>query len=173
MTAQISDLEANGLITDFEGSWDSLLLLATKSHQESCDDINIFVWRLCVSYRPLNRTTLGFKFPILRCSGSIEDLDDSRGSLSMISLDDRSGYHQIHVRESDEKNLVFFTSSGTKKKFRVMPFDPKNAPVFYTTMIQYLRKEWLLLFADTKHVISCDNVSNTLIYNVNYDIYFK
>ena len=46
-----------------------------------------------------------------------------------------------------------------------MPFDPKNAPVFYTTMIQYLRKEWLLLFADTKHVISCDNVSNTLICN--------
>ena len=32
-------------------------------------------------------------------------------------------------------------------------------------MMQSLRKEWLLLFADTKHVISCDNVPDTLICN--------
>ena len=101
MTAQIADLEANDIITDCEGSWGSLLLLATKPQQESCDDINTFVWRLCVSYRPLNRITLGFEFTIPRCADSIEDLGDSRGSLSIVSLDTRSGYHQIRVRESD------------------------------------------------------------------------
>ena len=76
----------------------------------------------------------------------------------MISLDARSGYHQICVRESDQEKLVFFTPSGTKKKFRVMPFGPKNVPAFLTAMIQSLRTEWLLLFADTKHVILCDHV---------------
>ena len=83
----------------------------------------------------------------------------------MISLDTQSGYHQIRVRESDQEKLVFFTPSGTKQIFRVMPFDPKNSPAFYTAMMQSLRKEWLLFFTNTKHVISCDNVPNTLICN--------
>ena len=43
MTAQIADLEANGLITDGEGAWRSLLLLATKPNKESYSDINTFV----------------------------------------------------------------------------------------------------------------------------------
>ena len=41
MTAQIADLEDNGLITDCDVALGSLLLLAVKLHQESCDDINI------------------------------------------------------------------------------------------------------------------------------------
>lgn len=103
MTAQIADLEANGIITDCEGAWSSLLLLAAKPHQESYDDINTFVWRFCVSYRPLNRIIFGFEFPIPRCTNIIEELGDSRGSLSILSLDTRSGYHQIRVRESDQE----------------------------------------------------------------------
>ena len=81
----------------------------------------------------------------------------------MISLDTQSGYHQIRVRESDQEKLAFFTPSGTKKIFRVMSFDPKNSPAFYTAMMQSLRKEWLILFTNTKHVISCDNVPNTSV----------
>ena len=83
----------------------------------------------------------------------------------MISLDARSGYHQIRVRESDEEKLVFFNPSGTKKKLRVMPFGPKHFPTFYIAMMQSLRTDWLLLFADTKHVISRDNVPDTFICN--------
>ena len=43
MTAQIADLEANGLIIDGEGAWGSLLLLAAKPNKESFGDINTFV----------------------------------------------------------------------------------------------------------------------------------
>ena len=46
-----------------------------------------------------------------------------------------------------------------------MPFGPKDAPAFYTAMMKSLRKEWLLLFTNTKYAISCDNVPNTLICN--------
>ena len=46
-----------------------------------------------------------------------------------------------------------------------MPFGPKHSPTFHTAMMLSLRKEWLLLFADTKNVISCNNVPNTLICN--------
>ena len=73
----IADLEANKLIRDCEGPWGSLLLLLAKPHQESCTNILAFIWRLCVSYLPLNNITLGFEFPIPRCADSIEDLGDS------------------------------------------------------------------------------------------------
>ena len=101
MTKLIADLEVNNLIRDCEGPWGSLLLLAAKPHQESCTNISAFIWRLCVSYRPLNKITLGFEFPIPRCVDSIEDLGDSCGPIFTISLDARSGYHQIRVRKCD------------------------------------------------------------------------
>ena len=34
-------------------------------------------------------------------------------------------------------------------------------------MIHFLRKEWFLLFADTKHIIYCDTIPITLICNDN------
>ena len=101
MNKLIDALENSGLIRDCEGALGSLLLLAAKPHQESCDDINSFIWRLCVSYRALNSITLPFQFPIPRCADSIEDLGDSCGPVYKIFLDARSGYHQIRVRNCD------------------------------------------------------------------------
>ena len=70
-----------------------------------------------------------------------------------ISLDARSGYHQIRVQNHDQEMLVFFTPSGKKKTFKVMSFAPKNAPAFYTAMIQFLRDDWNILFNETRHNI--------------------
>ena len=95
MNKLIDALENSDLIRDCEGAQGSLLLLAAKSHQESCDDIDFFIWRLCVSYRALNSIPLPFQFPIPRCADSIEDLGDSCGPVYTTSLDARSGYHQI------------------------------------------------------------------------------
>ena len=134
MNELIDDLDNSGLTRDCEGSWGSLLLLAAKPHQESCDDVNSFIWGLCVSYRALNSITLPFQFPTPRCADSIEDIGDSCGPVYTISLDARSGYHQIGVRKGDPEKLTFFTSSGEKKTYNILPFEPINAPVFYTAM---------------------------------------
>lgn len=113
----------------------------------------------------MNGITFGFKFPIPRCADSIEDLSDSCGSFSIISLDTWSGYHQIRYRRSDQEKLALFTPNGTKKTFEVIPFGPKNAQTFYTTMMQYLRKEWLLVFVDTNYIIPFDTVPVAIICN--------
>ena len=134
MNELIDDLENSGLIRDCEGVWGSLLLLAAKPHQESCDDVNSFIWRLCVSYRALNSITLPFQFPTPRCADSIEDLSDSCGPVYTTSLDTRSGYHPIGVRKSDQEKLTFSTSSGEKKTYNVLPFEPTNSPGFYIAM---------------------------------------
>ena len=107
MNKHIEALDASGLITDCTGPWGSLLLLAPKPHQEDCNDVKVFIWRLCVSYRPLNGITRSFEFPISRCADSIEELGDSCGILFIISLDARSGYHQIRVRQCDQEKLAF------------------------------------------------------------------
>ena len=57
MSAQIETLEESKWITDFDGPWGSMILLAQKPHQEDVYNIDIFVWRLCVSYRSLNTVT--------------------------------------------------------------------------------------------------------------------
>ena len=142
MLKQISDLEDNKWIRDCIGPWGTLLLLAAKPHQESCTNIDQFVWRLCVSYRALNGVTRSFEFLSPRFSFSIEDLGDSYyGKLYFISLDARSGYHQIRVRECDQEKLAFFTPDGKKKCFVVIPFGPKNTPAFYTSMMRILHDE--------------------------------
>ena len=74
-------------------------------------------------------------FPIPRCSESIEDFGDFSGNF--FSLDIRSSYHHNRVRKVGQGNLVFFTSDGKKKTFKVMPLGPKNSPVFYTAMMHF------------------------------------
>ena len=165
MTKLITDLEVNKLNRDCEGPWGSLLILVAIPHQESCTNILAFIWRLCVSYRPLNKITLGFEFPIPRCADSIEDLGDSSGPIFTISLDVRSGYRQIRVRKCDQEKLAFFTPSREKKTYEVLPFGPTNEPSFYTAMMQTLRKEWLLLYADSKHLITIYSAPVTIICN--------
>ena len=86
MNKHITVLEDSRLITECEDSWGSLLLLAAKPHQEMCFNINDFIWRLCVSYSPLNSITRSFEYPISRFADSIEDLSDSCDPLSMIYL---------------------------------------------------------------------------------------
>ena len=70
-----------------------------------------------------------------------------------ILLDSRSSYHPIRVRKPDQEKLALFTPSGEKKTYNVLPFGPTNAPGYYTAMMQSLRKEWLLLFSTTKHLV--------------------
>ena len=103
----ITALVDSGLITDCEGSRGSILLIDVKPRQEDCTNINPFIWMLCVSYRPLNSITRSFEYPIPHCVDSIDDISDSRGSLTMISLDICSEYHQVKVRQYIQDKLDF------------------------------------------------------------------
>ena len=59
----------------------------------------------------------------------------------------------------------FLILSGEKRTYKVIPFGPITAPSFYTTMMQSSRKEWLLLYTDTKHLIHFDSITVTIICN--------
>ena len=114
---------------------------------------------------PLNGVTKSFEYPIPKCSDSIEDFGEFSGKIYFISLDARSGYHQIRVRNVDQEKLAFFTPDGKTKTFKVMPFGPKNAPAFYTAMMKFLRGEWIMLFNETKHIISLTDSPTKIVCN--------
>ena len=109
------------------GAWGSMIVLAPPPHQEKVDDINSFVWRFCVSYRQLNSLTLPFRMPIPTYAEAIENLDPRHGRLFFITLDARSGFHQIAVADDTMDKLAFFGPGHMKYTWRVMPFGPINA----------------------------------------------
>ena len=90
MNAHIKILEDIDYICDCEYVWGSLLLLASKPHQEGCTGTNDFIWRLCVSYHSLNGVTKTFEYPIPQYSDSIEGFGNF-SRIFLISLDIRSG----------------------------------------------------------------------------------
>ena len=129
----INVLRDNGFIERITtGGWGSPIVLAPKPHQETVNDIDDFVWRMCVSYRGLNKITNPFQFPISCCDAVLEDLKDGARTLYFFSLDAAQGYNQIKVKKSDKDKLAFFGPDRFKWTYKVLPFGPVNAPAFYT-----------------------------------------
>jgi hypothetical protein len=162
-------LKGNGWIRRCFGPWGSSIVLAAKPHQEHITDILEFIWRLCVSYRRLNQVTLPFEYPIPRCDDAIDNFGDSAGRLYFIALDNKTGYHQIKVRECDQEKLAFFAPDDEKYCFGVMPFGPRNAPAFYTCMMRIFKSEWQALYksrypADTAHLGSRIIIDDILLW---------
>ena len=104
-------------------------------------------WRLCVSHRTLNSFTLCFKFSFPRYTDSIKKLGSSCCCVSIVSLDARSRYNQLSIWKSDGI-FFFFNSCATKNVFKVIPFELKNFPTIYTTMIQSSERMDVYIYQD-------------------------
>jgi len=150
MTKQLADLEDLSWISLFVGlsGWLSMIVLAPKPHQEHIENIDDFIWRLCVSYRGLNSATLVYSFPIPRCDEALDNFAPGSGRLYWISVDAKSGFHQICVRHCDREKLCFAGPNSTCYTFNVMPFGPVNAPACYTVLMFLMRQEWQGLFRE-------------------------
>ena len=114
---QISEMLANGIITESSSSMCSPLVLVKKGKTFS-DGI-----RLAVDYRYLNSFTVRDAFPI----PDIEDVIQRVGSKKLISVFDcKQGYWQTLVRKSD-RWLTAFVCLGQLYEFTRTAFGMKNA----------------------------------------------
>ena len=132
---------------EIQGSaWGFPIVLAPKPHQEHVSNIYDYVWRMCISYRGLNRVTKIFAYPISRCDSSIEDMGDCVGVIFCIRLDAKQGYHQVKVKEANQEKLAFFGPNNKMYTYNVLPFGCVNGPTFYTCIKRTFQCQWTKLF---------------------------
>nr|GEV96703.1 hypothetical protein [Tanacetum cinerariifolium] len=125
LSDQLKELANKGFIRPNSSPWGALILFVKKKDGS---------FRMCIDYRELNKLTAKNRYPLPR----IDDLFDQLQRSSVYSkIDQRSGYHQLRVREEDILKTTFKTRY-THYEFQVMPFGLTNAPaVFMDLMNQY------------------------------------
>jgi len=84
-------------------------------------------WRMCVDYTSLNKACLKDSF-LLPCIDQV--VDSTSGCETLSFLDAYSGYHQIAMKESDQRATSFIAPSGLFC-YVTMSFGLKNTGATY------------------------------------------
>ena len=86
---------------------------------------------MCVDYRALNKITKVISFPL----PLIDDVLALVGKTKWFtSMDVKSGYYQIKVKESDKEKTTFICHKGLFE-FNVLPFGLNSGPGLFSELV--------------------------------------
>src|SRR3954465_9449803 len=122
-------LEAGFIIEVIHTDWVANHVLVPKKNTD--------ILRMCIDYSGLNKHCPKDPFPFPRIDQVIDSTD---GAELLYFLDAYSGYHQIRMKESDQKATSFVTPFGIFCSV-TMPFGLKNACATYQRMMQKCLKD--------------------------------
>jgi hypothetical protein len=94
---------------------------------------------MCLDYRALKVLTVKNKYPIPRID---ENFDPLQGAQHFTSLDLRSGYYQIRMRDTFIPKTCICTRYGSFE-FLVMPFGLTNASSTFQEVMNDVFREYL------------------------------
>ncbi len=123
VSKEIKEMLKAGVIRKSHSAYASPLVLVRKKDGS---------FRMCVDYRALNANTKRMSMPLQRVEAILQNL---AGKKHFASLDLKSGYWQIPMREGDEAKTAFATHDGLYE-FLKMPFGPTNGPSFFQAALQ-------------------------------------
>ena len=88
--------------------------------------------RFCIDFRKLNDVTVKDAHPLPRIDDTLEAL---KGAKMFSTLDLKSGYWQVPIKEGLKSKTVFRTSSGQLFEFNRLPFRLCNAPATFSRLM--------------------------------------
>ena len=88
--------------------------------------------RFCVDFRKMNDATIKDAHTLPRIDNTLESL---HGAQYFTTLDLKSGYWQVPIREEGKEKTAFRTSSGQLYEFNQLPFGLCNAPATFSRLM--------------------------------------
>lgn len=130
---QINELIQNGIIQPSRSPYNSPIIVVSKKLDASGKK----KYRIVIDYRKLNTLTIADRYPI----PDINDVLNNLGQNSYFStIDLKSGFHQIPLKEQDKEKTAFSVNGG-KYEFNRLPFGLKNAPSIFQRALDDILRE--------------------------------
>ena len=120
---QVKEMLRDGVIRSSSSPWASPVVMVKKKDGSM---------RFCVDFRQMNDATIKDAHPLPRIDDTLESL---YGAQYFTTLDLKSGYWQVPIKEEDKEKTAFRTSSGQLYEFNQLPFGLCNAPATFSRLM--------------------------------------
>lgn len=124
--SEIEKMLAEGIIEPSKSPWSSPVCLVPKKDN---------TYRFCVDFRQLNAVTLKDAYPLPYISAILDQLRDAR---YLSSIDIKSAYWQIKMKESSKDFTAFTVPGRGLYRFCRLPFGLSNAPATWQRAIDQI-----------------------------------
>ncbi|KAG1393183.1 hypothetical protein G6F60_011646 [Rhizopus arrhizus] len=150
---QLKELLTLGFIRPSSSPWGAPVLFVRKKDG---------TLRMCIDYRAVNALTRRLNTPLPRIDECLERLGGAR---YFSSIDLKSGYHQVRIKDEDVAKTAFNTRYGSYE-FLVLPFGLTNSPPTFQKMMNAVLHD----FIDKFVLVYLDDI---LIFSKTQEDHYK